>query len=78
MDALSEDVLACKDGHKVMPIPIWKKICYMKKLKGLGQPGAVFLRKLQTAQERKDSFEDESDAEASWNKKISQRSKGKT
>ena len=45
MDALSEDVLACKDDHKVMPIPIWKKICYMKKLKGLGQPGAVFLSK---------------------------------
>ena len=55
MDALSEDVLACKDDHKVMPIPIWKKVCYMKKLKGLGPPEAVFLRKLQTAQERKDS-----------------------
>lgn len=36
MDALSEDVLACKDDHKVMTIPIWKKICYMKKLEGLG------------------------------------------
>lgn len=46
-----------------------------EKAQGLGQPGAVFFEKLQTAQERKDSFRDESDAEASWNKKISQRSR---
>lgn len=43
MDASSGTVLAFKGDHKVIYIPKGRKICYMKKLEGLGPFGGNFL-----------------------------------
>lgn len=52
MDAFSGNILACKDNHELEFIPTQRKMCYMKKVEGLGSLGGwglgvIFLRKRQ-------------------------------